>query len=97
TLTAYAPDSVPAQDAGSEPNAILSGVSAFGPADLRTFYDENTVLNGGNNGKQQGCFAVIEDSDFLTSAVNLFNSTFKLPSASMTRRFPTTNPGINLD
>ncbi|MFZ0887599.1 MAG: S53 family peptidase [Candidatus Binataceae bacterium] len=97
TLAAYAPDSVPAQDAGSEPNVKLGGGRAFGPADLRTFYDENTVLNGGNNGNKQGCFALIEDSNFLTSAVNLFNSTFKLPAASITRRFPTTNPGINGD
>jgi subtilase family serine protease len=81
--------------AGSPDHSGGSG-NAFGPADFWTFYDENTLLNAGTNGGGAGCIAVIEDSNYLASAVNLFDSTFGLPAASVTNVFADkTNPGIN--
>lgn len=69
----------------------------FGPADLATFYDSSTLLQNGTNGGNGDCIALIEDSNYLPSAVSLFDSTFSLPAANVTNHFPTTNPGINSD
>jgi subtilase family serine protease len=87
---------------GSAPMAAIveykgADGTAFGPSDLWTFYDENPLLTAGTNGAGD-CVAVIEDSDFLTSAVTLFDTTFGLPAANITRVFPDgTTPGINGD
>ena len=71
---------------------------AFGPADLYTFYDETPLLNAGTDGAGNGCLAVIEDSDFLDSAVTLFDSTFTLPAAAVTRVMADhSSPGRNGD
>jgi len=61
---------------------------AFGPADLYTFYDENPLLTAGTNGGGGDCVAVAEDSDYLDSAVTLFDTNFALPTASITRVLP---------
>jgi subtilase family serine protease len=70
----------------------------FGPNDLRTFYDEtplleaNPPIDGGGSGGD--CLAVAEVSDFNTASVQLFDSTFSLPNANLTRVFPDgTSPG----
>ncbi len=76
-----------AQQSGSEPEASYGGFSAFAPADFYTFYGENSLLNGGTSGNTSDCIAVIEDSDFATSAVNQFDSSFSLPAANITKVF----------
>jgi subtilase family serine protease len=71
---------------------------AFGPADLWTFYDENSLLNAGTNGGDGDCVAVVEDTDYLSSAVTLFDTNFALPAASVTRvQADGASPGINGD
>lgn len=72
--------------------------TAFGPGDFYTFYDETPLLNAGTNGSGSDCIALIEDSNYLASAVTLFDTTFALPTANITNVFPdTTNPGVNGD
>jgi len=72
--------------------------TAFGPSDLWTFYDETPLLNAGTNGGSGDCLAVVEDSDYIDSAVTLFDSTFALTPASVTRVFADgSSPGINGD
>lgn len=58
---------------------------AFGPSDLWTFYDENSLLNAGTDGGAGDCIALIEDTDYLSSAVTLFDTNFALPAANVTR------------
>lgn len=58
---------------------------AFGPSDLWTFYDEASLLNGGTDGSGGDCVAIIEDTDYLSSAVSLFDTNFSLPLANVTR------------
>jgi subtilase family serine protease len=81
------------------PEAETGGFGdAFGPADLATFYDQTPLISAGTNGGGGDCLAVIEDSDYLSGSVNLFDSTFGLPAASITRVFPDkTTPGRNGD
>lgn len=68
--------------------------AGFGPADAWSFYDEDALLNGGINGSSE-CIAVIEPTDFLTSAVSTFNQIFSLPPASLKRVYVPGNRGIN--
>ena len=71
---------------------------AFGPSDLRTFYNEPPLLNSGIDGGAGDCLAFVEDSDYLDSALSLFDSTFGLPVPTVTRVFPdVSNPGRNGD
>jgi subtilase family serine protease len=72
--------------------AILNGDEAFGPADVRTFYDE-TVANGEDGSGD--CIAIVGISDFLDSAMSVFTSKFGLPAIDYTREFHGPNPGIN--
>lgn len=70
---------------------------AFGPEDLWTFYDETPLVQNGLDGAGQ-CVAIIEDSDLLTGAVTLFDSTFALPNPSLTRVLADgVNPGRTAD
>ena len=72
--------------------------TAFGPSDLWSFYNETPLLNAGTNGGSGDCLAVIEDSDYIDSAVTLFDSTFALTPAAVTRVFANgSSPGINGD
>jgi subtilase family serine protease len=71
---------------------------AFGPADLYTFYDETPLLNAGTTGGGGDGLALAEDSDYLDSAVSLFDSKFALPAAAITRVLPDiTSPCANGD
>ncbi len=82
----------------SVPDVKIGGTTAFGPADFRTFYDENSLISGGTTGAGGDCLAIIGDSDYLHSAVTLFNTQFGLPASSIsTVIVNTTNPGINND
>jgi subtilase family serine protease len=70
---------------------------AFGPEDLWTFYDETPLVQNGLDGAGQ-CVAIVEDSDLLTSAVTLFDSTFALPNPSLSRVLAdSVNPGRTAD
>ena len=72
--------------------------TAFGPSDVATFYDEVPLSSAGNTGGAGDCMAFIEDSDYLSASVNLFDSTFSLPAAGITRVFAdTSSPGRNND
>jgi subtilase family serine protease len=83
---------------GVEPDYTGNLGTAFGPGDFYTFYDESPLLNTSINGGGNDCVAFIEDSDFLASAVTLFDTTFSLSTASVTKIFPdTSNPGTNGD
>jgi subtilase family serine protease len=83
---------------GRSPEVRIKGQGrAFGPADFYTFYDEKPILKAGMNGAGQDCIAFAEDSDYLDAAVDLFDSTFSVDSALISRSFPTTNPGTNSD
>src|SRR5208282_4275833 len=55
---------------------------AFGPADIYTFYDETPLLNGGTDGSNPGCIAVVEDSNIDMPAADAFNTQFGLPALS---------------
>ena len=81
------------------PGATEAGSTAFGPKDVETFYDEMPLINAGNSGSPSpDCVALDEDSDYLDSAVTLFDSTFGLTPAAITRVFPHgSTPGINGD
>ncbi len=81
------------------PDVIVDGFSpAFGPADIQSFYDETPLLNAGvNGGSGADCIALVEDSDYERDAIDLFDTTFSLPSAVITNSFPTVDPGINSD
>ncbi|HVN29438.1 MAG TPA: protease pro-enzyme activation domain-containing protein, partial [Candidatus Binataceae bacterium] len=71
---------------------------SFGPQDLWTFYDETPPLNGATDGSGGDCIGIVEDSDYLDSAVTLFNTTFSLPTTTVTRVFAdVTTPGKNSD
>ena len=84
--------------AGAQPDYAGTSGTAFGPADFYNFYDETPLLNLGTNGSGSDCIAVIEDSDYLASAVTLFDTTFSLPVPSLTKVLPdSTDPGINGD
>ncbi len=81
------------------PNVTVNGYSpAFGPADIQTFYDETPLLNAGiNGGNGQDCVALVEDSNYVQGAVDLFDTTFSMPAVAITNSFPTRDPGINGD
>ena len=69
----------------------------FAPSDIYTFYDESPVLSSKIDGQNQDCIALVEESNYLSSAVTLFDTTFLASdaAASITQVFPTSNPGKN--
>ncbi len=70
----------------------------FGPSDFYTFYDQTPPTSPGNNGSGYTCIAVIEDSNYLDSAVASFSSELGLSAASVSRVFAdSTDPGITSD
>ena len=85
------------EDASQMPAVTESGATAFGPKDVETFYDETPLLNAGNTGTPApDCIALAEASDYLASAVTLYDSTFGLPAAAITPVYPQgSSPGIN--
>ena len=79
---------------GSQPQVLLGGTPTFGPADVRTFYNENPLL--GTATGTGDCLAIVGVSDFFAAAVNQFNSDLKLPASSITKVLvDTTNPGFS--
>jgi subtilase family serine protease len=76
------------------PEATESGVNAFGPGDLYTFYDETGLNSAGTTGAGADCIALVESADFEDAAVALFDATFGLPTVTASRVFADgTNPG----
>ncbi len=86
----------------AQPETSNGGVNAFAPSDLRTFYNVTPVLDSGIDGAGD-CIAIVGDSDYLHSAVSLFNETFGLPAEtintilSSNKNGTFTNPGRNGD
>ena len=60
----------------------------FGPQDFYAFYDETPLQNAGTDGSGGDCIALPETSDYLASAVALFDTSFSLPAANITRVLP---------
>ncbi len=80
------------------PQTIVGGAKAFGPSDLRTFYDENPLLGNGITGAGGDCIAITGDSDYLDAAVSKFDTQFGLPASNITRVVGGgSNKGINSD
>jgi len=85
----------------AQPETINGGITAFAPSDLYTFYDVTPILNSGIKGG--GCIAIAGDSDYLHSAVTLFNTTFSMPPETITTVLSSnksgtfTNPGVTSD
>jgi kumamolisin len=79
----------------SGPEVTINGATSFGPADLRTFYDETPLINAGTTGAGD-CIAIVGTSDFLGTAVTTFDSQFGLPASSISKIIvDTSNPGFN--
>jgi subtilase family serine protease len=57
---------------------------AFGPQDLYSFYDENTLLDDDVNGTGADCVALIEFSDYDNASIEAFDSFFNLPAPDIT-------------
>src|SRR5579872_171874 len=96
----------PARSRGASKAVVISPQNAtpafqsasFGPQDVWTFYDETPPLSGATNGSGGDCLGIIEDSDYLDTAVTTFDSTFGLPDTTITRVFSdTSSPGKNSD
>lgn len=87
-------ESNPSETLGGSPigEAIINSSEAFGPGDVRTFYDES--VGSGHDGTGD-CIAIVGISDFLDSAMSAFTSQFGLPAISYTRETHGGNPGIN--
>jgi subtilase family serine protease len=85
---------------GSQPATSFGGRTAFAPSDFHTFYDETPVLDSGIDGAGD-CIAILGASDYLPSAVSVFNNTFGLPSETINTILSSnangtfTNPGRN--
>ena len=78
----------------SRPQFNLGGADTFGPADVRTFYDEGTLLAAASG--TGDCIGIVGTSNFMATAVSTFNTTFSLPLESITTVLAdTTNPGFN--
>jgi len=90
------PNAPGAKNGASQPDTNYGGSQAFAPNDLQIYYDELPVFNAGYTGGGD-CIAIVGDSNYLGSAVTLFNTTFGAPPATITTIIVTTDPGINGD
>ena len=72
-------------------DVIIGGIEAFGPSDVRTFYDETVGTGSDGTGD---CIAIVGISDFLDSAMSAFTNQFGLPAINYTRELHGSNPGI---
>ena len=72
-------------------NVLIGNTAAFGPGDVRTFYDE--TVGSGQDGTGD-CIAIVGISDFLDSTMSTFTSQFGLPTINYTRQVYGTNPGV---
>lgn len=68
----------------ASPDTRIGGTTAFGPSDLRSFYNENPLLSSATGTGQ--CIAIVGVSDISNAAVSGFNSQFSLPPLIPTRR-----------
>ena len=79
---------------GYAPNAFVvnQGV-AFGPSDIRTFYDETVASGQEGSG---GCIAIVGISDYFDDALTVFQSQFMSGEApfNVTRKLHGNNPGL---
>jgi kumamolisin len=80
-----------APSSSSAPQAIVNSKEAFGPPDLRTFYDE-TVTTGTGDGTGS-CIAIVGESEISPDAVSAFNSQFGLPANTVTEVIKGKHPG----
>ncbi len=71
---------------------IIGSSEAFGPADMRTFYNE--AVGVGQDGSGQ-CIAIVGVSDFRNSTMTTFANQFDLPAISFTRKLHGADPGFN--
>ncbi len=78
------------------PDTVVGASAAFGPTDLRNFYDETVGPGADGTGS---CIAIIDDSDFLDSTASTFTGVpqFGLPPISYTRIIEGSNPGLTVD
>ncbi len=72
-------------------NVLIDDEEAFGPADVRTFYDERVSVGQDGTGD---CIAIVGVSDFVDSAMSTFTDQFGLPAISYTRELHGANPGV---
>jgi len=87
------PQSISGSAASGTPWYLYDGYEGFGPADMRTFYDESDALDGHGQ-----CIGLVEDSDWIDSAVTLFDQQFNLKTGPVSRVLAGgINPGINGD
>jgi pseudomonalisin len=88
-------DQGPAVPNRTVPAVTRGAVTAFGPSDFRSFYNETPLISAGVTGTGD-CLAIVGTSNFTPSAINLFNSTFGLPPSGITTiATDGTNPGFN--
>jgi subtilase family serine protease len=81
-----------------QPSAKVGNVRAFGPRDLYTFYDQNSLLQSGVDGSGTDCIAIVADSEFDLASVDAFDNEFGLPAVNLTKTYPdSTSPGANGD
>jgi subtilase family serine protease len=80
----------------SSPDAKQGGITAFGPKDLWTFYNEKPMIDNHFDGAGS-CVAVVGTSDFHGTDISRFNSTFGLPASQITRKVVGSNPGVVTD
>ncbi len=83
---------VPMTSRRATPYAIVGSSQAFGPADVRTFYDETVAPGVDGSGD---CIAIAGISDFLDSTMTAFTTEFGLPPINSQRVVNGTNPGLN--
>lgn len=87
------PQLIPGSAQSGTPWYLFDDGLGFGPGDVDTFYDNNGGLDGSGQ-----CIGLIEDSDWIDSAVALFDNQFGLQAASITRVLAGgSDPGINAD
>jgi len=67
----------------SSPEAIINMKEAFGPQDIRTFYDE-TVTAGTGDGTGS-CIAIVGESEISPAALSAFNNQFGLPANTLSQ------------
>lgn len=70
---------------------IINNEEAFGPGDVRAFYDETVGKGADGTGD---CIAIVGISDFVDSAMTAFTNQFNLPAVNYTRQVYGTNPGL---
>jgi subtilase family serine protease len=72
------------------PFAIINGQEAFGPQDMRTFYDETVQTGSDGTGS---CIAIVGTSAISAAALNAFNNQFGLPPNNLTQVVVGKSPG----